>query len=81
MAEQDNAAAGPGHDLVDNKDLPALNFETWVVKLITVKNSIANNRGISRSSKDPGEKIPPPSKPATNTTSSWSSCDGGPVVH
>lgn len=46
VTEQDNAAAEPGHDLIDDEDLPAFNFHFWVVKLITVKNSIANDGGV-----------------------------------
>jgi hypothetical protein len=80
IAKQDNGTTSPGNDLVHDEDLPSLNLHFWMEHLVAVQYSVTDDGRIGGSSEDPGEKIPPTSKPATDATGSFASGYGGPVI-
>lgn len=80
VATKHNGAADHCDDLVDNKDLPALDFQVRVVKRVAEQDAVADDCGICRRAKDPGQQIPPASEPAADSAISRSGSNCRPVI-
>ncbi len=80
VAEENNGTADPGANHVADKDVPWLRFEVDMEQAVHADSLVCDNGGHGGCAEDPGEKVPPASKPAKDASVS-TGVYGCPVVY
>ena len=64
VGEHDGQSAGPGHDDIDDENVPAFGHVVWVEEVVHCQDLVGEDERHGGGAEDPGEEVPPPREPA-----------------